>query len=219
MKQTIQKSYDFLGYLFHQQKTCEKDEILTRYCDDCGYEETKVGETAGHTLESVAGQKATCESDGVKEHQHCSTCGRDFDSNGTELSSVTIEKLGHNKLDQWYSDETSHYKVCENDGCTLTFDEAEHTFNEWHTKYEGTCTSNKVEQKECTVCGYEETREVEEKAEHKLVDVSGVNSTCTENGLEAHKKCSVCESLFDIEGNEVTLADLVIEASHDFNIK
>ena len=209
------ENHNYSEWFVSQQKTCEKDEILTRYCDDCGYEETKVGETAGHTLESVAGQKATCESDGVKEHQHCSTCGRDFDSNGTELSSVTIEKLGHNKLDQWYSDETSHYKVCENDGCTLTFDEAEHTFNEWHSKSESTCQSNKVEQRECSVCGYEETREIEGKADHNLVDVAGKAKSCSEDGLMAHKQCSVCESLFDTEGNEVTLTDLVIKASHN----
>ncbi len=46
-----------------------------------------------------------------------------------------------------------------------------------------------------------------------LQDVEEVPATCTENGVKAHQKCSLCGKLY-VDGVEVTEADLVIEAGH-----
>jgi hypothetical protein len=47
----------------------------------------------------------------------------------------------------------------------------------------------------------------------ELVDVAEVPATCTEAGVKAHQKCSICGKLF-VDGVEVTEADLVIAAGH-----
>ena len=40
-------------------------------------------------------------------------------------------------------------------------DYAKHSFGEWETKTEATYVKNKIEQRNCTICGYSEEREVE----------------------------------------------------------
>lgn len=44
----------------------------------------------------VKGKDATCDAAGEKAHYHCPHCGKDFDREGNELDSVTIDALGHN---------------------------------------------------------------------------------------------------------------------------
>ncbi|MBP0958473.1 MAG: leucine-rich repeat domain-containing protein [Oscillospiraceae bacterium] len=54
---------------------------------------------------------------------------------------------------------------------------------------------------------------------HNIVKVEKTEPTCTEDGYEAHYKCSVCGKLFsDSEGrNEISAEDIVIPAKgHDF---
>jgi len=211
------ENHNFSSWTTKTSKTCTTDEILSRSCLTCFYEETKVGEKAGHTLQDVKGIAATCETDGVKAHKHCTVCNKNFDNEGKELSSVTISKLGHSKLDEWQHDENNHYKVCTNNGCVLTFDVSEHTYGEWETKTPATCSAKEVQQRTCSVCSYVETKEVGDYANHTLTDVAETPKTCTTDGIKAHKHCSVCEKDFDAEGNVLSAADLVIEASHNLD--
>ena len=46
-----------------------------------------------------------------------------------------------------------------------------------------------------------------------LVDVAEVPATCTEAGVKAHQKCSICGKLY-LDGTEVTEADLAIAPAH-----
>ena len=211
------EDHNFSSWTTKTSKTCTTDEVLSRTCLTCFYEETKDGEKAGHSLEDVKGTSATCETDGVKAHKHCTVCNKNFDNEGKELSSVTIGKLGHSKLDEWQHDENNHYKVCSNNGCVLTFDVGAHTYGEWETKTPATCFAKEVQQRTCSVCSYVETKEVGDYANHTLTDVAETPKTCTTDGIKAHKHCSVCEKDFDAEGNVLTAADLVIEASHNLD--
>ena len=211
------EDHNFSSWTTKTSKTCTTDEVLSRTCLTCFYEETKVGAKAGHTLQDVKGTAATCETDGVKAHKHCTVCNKNFDNEGKELSSVTISKLGHSKLDEWQHDENNHYKVCSNNGCVLTFDVSEHTYGEWETKTPATCSAKEVQQRTCSVCSYVETKEVGDYANHTLTDVAETPKTCTTDGIKAHKHCSVCEKDFDAEGNVLSATDLIIQKSHNLS--
>ena len=93
-----------------------------------------------------------------------------------------------------------------------------------------TCTKNGViEYYKCEVCdgllfsdegGYNQITEADtvDPAGHSLEEVSAVPHTCTENGIKAHFKCSVCNALFDEDGiTEITEADTVDPAGHQMN--
>ena len=54
--------------------------------------------------------------------------------------------------------------------------------------------------------------------EHTLEAVEGKAATCTEDGVTAHYKCSVCDKLFDGNGEdkkELTADDIKVAAHHD----
>jgi len=50
-----------------------------------------------HTMTHVAGIEATYTTEGVVEHDHCTTCEKDFDADGNELTSVVIPELEYSK--------------------------------------------------------------------------------------------------------------------------
>ena len=91
-----------------------------------------------------------------------------------------------------------------------------------------TCTSSGVASHyKCSYCGVLAVKEGEEFVNVVETDlfvfalghtfgewVEEIPATCTENGVKAHKDCTVCEKHFDVDGNEIT--DLTITASHTY---
>ena len=163
--------------------------------------------TATHVPEVAAG----CESAGTKEYWNCSVCGKHFSD---EDCTVEIEDLAAWKAEggEGYLSAKGH-----NYGTLIAEDPA-------------SCTENGTEAHyECSVCENlfqlvgEEYVEV---SEEDLVINAGHNygtlieedpESCTENGTEAHYKCSGCEKLFQLVGEEyveVSEEDLVINAGH-----
>ncbi len=66
----------------------------------------------------------------------------------------------------------------------------EHTFGEWETETYGTCASDGLKIRECTVCGFEEEQVIE--AGHKWSEWQTVSElTCTQHGLKT-RVCEVC---------------------------
>lgn len=53
--------------------------------------------THAHSMTHVAGVEATYTSEGIVEHDHCDGCGKDFDADGNELTTVIIPELAYSK--------------------------------------------------------------------------------------------------------------------------
>lgn len=125
--------------------------------------------------------------------------------------------------------DTHHHSECEECGQWLSEDE-EHV---WVGESNGDATHKTY----CSVCGYVNGENnpcydndgdclcdrcggtVKHKVKN-LTPVAEKAPTCTAVGYEAHYQCPVCKKLFNDKGLEVTLADLVIEATgHDWVLK
>ena len=71
-----------------------------------------------------------------------------------------------------------------------------HTYGEWTTKDEPTCTVKGIKEKTCE-CGHKVSEEVDALGHDYTVEVPGsaVAETCTTNGKQADLKCSRCDSV------------------------
>lgn len=175
-----------------------------------------------HTLELVASKAATCEEAGVIKHWHCKVCNKDFaDDKTTEMSvaQYTISPLGHIWGDvqvtqapteqaegvgrKYCTRDSSHYE-------DVVIAKLKHIHNE--TVYKlvtpATCTTDGKEEKVYTCCNDPYTGDDKYRtipAQHTFVDVAFRDSTCREEGIVAHKYCTVCNKRFDpVTGNEIT---------------
>jgi len=76
--------------------TCVDAGVETRTCE-CGESETRTIDALGHSMIHVDGVEATYTTEGVVEHDHCERCGKDFDANGVELTTVVIPEVSYSK--------------------------------------------------------------------------------------------------------------------------
>ena len=149
----------------------------------CGHT-TEVSGKAEHTFgDWTVTKEATEEADGSKERT-CTVCGY--------KATEAIAKLTHTHkfATDWTSDETHHWyaATCEHD---VTEGKTAHTFGDWITTKEATCTENGERKTTCTICGYDKT-EVSGKAEHSFGDYVSNNDATTEADGTKTRKCSVC---------------------------
>ena len=95
-------------------------------------------------------------------------------------------------------DETGHWQVCQNDGCTAT------TAKTAHSGGTATCTAKAV----CEVCG----GEYGDLEPHELTHIAAKAATASEFGNTEYWHCDVCNKYFSDEKaeNEIALADTVI---------
>ena len=133
-------------------------------CNDCG----AIIEKAAHT-----GGTATCTA-----KKKCEVCGEPYGELDTNI---------HTALSGWTSDETGHWKTC-ND-CDAIIEKAAHTYSEWQITQKATAAEAGAKCRECSVCHYKETATI------PLVPCTHEGSTSWEpaNDGEHHvKKCTVC---------------------------
>lgn len=81
-----------------------------------------------HNLIKINKIEPTCVEDGTIEHWNCSICNKNYsDANGeTEVTSLTINKLGHSFQTTWSKDVNVHYHKCER--CDERKDETFHNY-------------------------------------------------------------------------------------------
>lgn len=72
----------------------------------------------------------------------------------------------HNFSSEWSTSATMHWHACTDKDCTETADSGNHTFGAWSEKSTAGVHTNKIEARNCTVCGYEDTRPVEGTSYH-----------------------------------------------------
>lgn len=155
--------------------TCETTGLKDNYykCDVCDAYILKDGTSAvidktGHNYVKVAGKKATCTEDGVKEHYTCANegCNKVFilDKKGNKVEytgELVIAATGH-KAVLW--------DASEND-----------------------CTKTAYKYNYCSACKAEWVEGYAAPKGHTMADVKVVNPTCTTDGVSAHKKCKNCD--------------------------
>ena len=191
-------TYEEIPALGHTGGTATCTEQAT--CERCN---EKYGNPLGHDLEHHAGQPATCTEKGWHAYD---TCKRD---GCTYTTYQEIDALGHD-LETHNGQEATctekgwkEYDTCKREGCDHT------TYEEipalGHTGGKATCTEQAI----CERCG----NKYGDALGHKYGDlIPKTEPTCSENGVEAHYKCSVCNKVFkdDEHKTETTLDELTI---------
>ena len=213
--------------------TCtEAGNIYHYHCDRCGLNfkdqacetpvegDVTIGATNHKNRESYDAIAPTCRESGRKAYVLCKDCNCVISIDGKDLTTPdTFEKV----KDQIFvsSDPNAHVytkllgeaqaATCTEDGKYAYF-KCDVCGNYYKVIDEETKTYEKIEVLE----GAEPTEEdLKIKAGHKLGDlIPQQDATCTEPGLKAHYRCSVCEKYFDAtDEHEVEYQTLVIPAT------
>ena len=141
-----------------------------------------------HKEETVAGKAPTCTETGLTEGKKCSLCGAIL------LKQEEISSLGHKDEDGDYECDVCHAELCTNHIPAEPIVE---------NKKDSSCseTGSYDSVIKCSVCGDELERETKtiEKLPHTEEEIAGKAATCTETGLTAGKKCSVCGEILEAQ--------------------
>lgn len=136
------------------------------YCSKCGklMETGKTIYSRGHKVVHHDRIEPTCTSKGVEEYWTCENCNKKFadETCNKEITDIQeISALGH-KASEWKSDEESHWKECEREGCKAIIPDS----REAH--------KNINEEGKCGICNYKvktiEKPEDKEEPEQSLTD-------------------------------------------------
>ncbi len=181
--------------------TCTLDGYTTYTCSACGdeYIDDKVI-SDGHTPAAAVKEKevkATCTVAAYYEEViYCDICGEEISRNpvyGTTLPH-TEEAIPEVEATCTQTGLTAGVK-CSVCGEILTAQEEtpalHHDMGAYVETKAATCTEAGEERADCSRCDYFETREIAKKA-HTEEEIPAVAPTCTEDGLTAGIKCSVC---------------------------
>ena len=155
-----------------------KDETNHWHASTCGHEVTE-GKTAHTFGDWTTTKEASCTEEGNKTRT-CEVCKKEV----TEK----IDAKGHNYSETWTKDETNHWhaSTC---GHEVTEGKTAHTFGDWTTTKEASCTEEGNKTRTCEVC----KKEVIEK-----IDAKGHNYSETWTSDETnHWHATTC-------GHEVT---------------
>ena len=179
--------------LISDTATCTADGVKTWKCSLCNQTYSEPSPAKGHNWDNGSYTvEPSCVADGVMTYT-CTRCG----ATRTE----TIPRKGHQNAPLKAKDPTctepglAEGRICSVCGAILrSQDEIPplgHTWSEWATLKEATCTEAGAETHTCIVCGVEETRTVDPKG-HQPETLPGKAATCTEAGLTEGQRCLVC---------------------------
>ena len=143
---------------------------------------------AAHT-----GGTATCSSKAV-----CDVCKAEY---GTTTAHTFISK----------HDNTQHWKECSICGAIDSENpKTNHTFGEWETVTDSTCTATGTKKHTCTGCDYSETGVIEKKA-HTTEHHGRIEPTCTTTGSIEYWQCSVCGKMFSDAACTTEVTDVTLD--------
>lgn len=173
--------HQFGAWQTRTEANCLEAELEFRVCA-CGAEETQIGDAAlGHNMETKF--------DETNHWTECSRCDEatapvaHFGGEATETEQATCEGCG-----QKYGGLASHV----------------HSFGDWQTRTEATCTEPEVEFRKCE-CGAEETQIGDAALEHNMESKFDADNHWTE--------CSRCDEATEAVahfGGEATLTEQAI---------
>lgn len=161
-------------------------------CGARGTETFEYGDRSDHVwgawIKEIA---ATCVAQGTLGHYHCSVCGRDFDANHQELTSLVIAKnpknhVGSTKIKN-AKDATCAKKgytgdtYCKSCGKLILKGKIikatnKHTYGKWKVIKEPSFTEKGKKERICSVCGYKETKKIPVKIKKRAAK-TGDNNT------------------------------------------
>ena len=157
----------------------------------------------------IPGYAADCVTDGVKAHKMCLGCGKMFDSNGNEISSVSIPKTGHtydNDCDascnvcgamrdahhdwgtEYQSDNQNHWHTCKK--CGVNGQALSHHLTGATVVKPASCESPGTYKGKCSICGFEVTNTLPPTG-HNLHYFERA-ATCISEGWKMHYGCESC---------------------------
>ena len=158
-------------YTVDKEPTCTEDGSKSIHCSRCdATKDSQVIEKLGHKYgDWEVTKQPTCTEAGEQKHV-CAVCGNE--------ETQVLEALGHD----WEKDYTVdkeptcteagsksiHCSRCDATKDTQVIEALGHKYGEWKVVKEATYEETGLEERECTVCGYKETREIP-----KLTDGSG----------------------------------------------
>ena len=206
--------------------------IMTYTCTVCSETKEEVIPAKGHTYGAwIEAIDPTCEEAGQLGHYLC-TCGKYFDINFNELTTIVVDALGHNygelvaevAADCANAGLKAHYKcsVCEEyfdiekNATTkeaLTIEALGHAYGEWVQEVPAQCgVEGVLGHYQCSTCEvyFDAEKNVLESLtikalEHKLSVVNAKAPTCTEAGNVSYFHCELCEGNFVYSSDAITL--------------
>ncbi len=206
------KTIEALGHKFGawenvSSPNCTDKGSEKRSCTVCGYTETRNIDISGHDWEDhyTIDKEATCTEEGSKSI-HCKNCN-------TVMNSTVIPLADHTPAEAVRESEVS--ASCDKDGsydevvyCAVcgkelsrepkTIEALGHNFGAWETVTPPNCTDKGSEKRSCTVCGYTETRSIDELGHDWESDFTiDKEATCTEEGSKSIH-CKNCEAVMSI---------------------
>ena len=169
-------------------------------------------------------------SDGTDHWHVCTTCNAVLDkaahSGGTATCQAKAicnvckaeygEKADHTFVSK--HDDTQHWKECSVCAAIdLDNPKTNHTFGEWETVTDSTCTATGTKKHTCTGCDYSETGVIEKK-NHTLDHHDRVEPTCTTTGSIEYWQCSACMQKFSDGACTTVVTDVTLPmANHTLN--
>ena len=220
------KYHEFDGGEQIVEPTCTSGGVVRYTCTACGvYVDLSISPV--HNEKYVSAKDATCTEDGYKAHYYCTKCQLyflniithsnsfecddrtytfwyDYEYQVTTKEELVIAKTGHKFSTELEFDDETHYFICLNNGCGAKSEEENHSLAEV-CKFERERDGDLyrylyVDYLACDTCEYEKVLKSTEFAhEHIGVEIiSGVDPTCTRDGLTKGLACSVygCEEIY-----------------------
>ena len=202
--QTIPGKCTYGEWTTTKEASCTEAGSEHRICSECGHEETREIPAKGHSWEEewTIDIPATCEHEGSKSH-HCSEC--DAKKDVTVISKTAhnpAEPVRENEIPATCTEDGSYDEViyCKDCGAEIsrehkTIAHEGHSYGEWTTTKEASCTEAGSEHRICSECGHEETREIPAKG-HSYIHVDQIEPTKSKEGVKEHYMCEDCGELF-----------------------
>ena len=205
------------------EATCTAKAVYYKSCV-CGAKGAETFEVDGlkdHVLTDVAEQPATCTVDGVKAHQHCSVCNKNFiDGAEKSDSELKIPATGHSWGAWTKADSKNHKRVCANDPSHV-----ETEMHDW-SNHDGICAvcGAKCDQVHkpgttCEVCDKYTRRPSSSNAGSIISVPSTPNGTVTVNPSTASKGETVTITTKPNEGYELGSIEVLDKNGDSLKLK